>query len=96
MDESRAEVLLDLGGRFSFEWDVKFEFEFTGDFPVQMYSHFFETLASNGKFNLQMKASGKNDHHIAEALFKAFARSLRIALSNNVADYELASSKGLV
>lgn len=96
MDESRAEVLVDLGGRSGFKWDVSFKDNFTGDFPVQMYPHFFESLASAGKFTLHMNASGSNDHHIAEALFKAFARAIRIALSNDIGEYEMPSSKGLI
>lgn len=96
MDESQATAVIDLGGRFGFEWDVKFESEFTGDFPTQMYSHFFSSMATSGKFTLHLKATGKNDHHIAEALFKAFARAIRVALSNDIKEYELPSSKGVI
>jgi len=96
MDESQATAVIDLGGRFGFEWDVVFTDAFTGDFPTQMYSHFFSSLATAGKFTLHLKANGKNDHHIAEALFKAFARALRIALSNQINEYELPSSKGII
>lgn len=96
MDESQASAVIDLGGRFGFEWDVKFTSEFTGDFPTQMYSHFFSSMATAGQFTINLSAKGNNDHHIAEALFKAFARALRIALSNDIKDYELPSSKGLI
>lgn len=96
MDESQATAVIDLGGRFGFEWDVEFQSNFTGDFPTQMYSHFFSSMATAGKFTLHLKANGKNDHHIAEALFKAFARALRVALSNQISEYELPSSKGII
>lgn len=96
MDESQATVLIDLGGRFGFEWDVEFQANFTGDFPTQMYRHFFSSMATAGKFTLHIKANGKNDHHIAEALFKSFARALRIAMSNQISEYELPSSKGII
>lgn len=96
MDESRAEVLIDLGGRAAFVWDVEFTCDMSGDFPTQMYKHFFDTLASSGRFALHMKASGENDHHIAESLFKAFGRALRVALSKSVDDYEIPSSKGVI
>jgi histidinol-phosphate aminotransferase len=96
MDESRAEVLIDLGGRGAFVWNVKFTGEKIGDFPSEMFRHMFSTLSSSGKFTLHVSASGDNDHHIAEAVFKAFARSLRIALSNNPDEYTVPSSKGEV
>lgn len=96
MDESQATVVIDLGGRFAFKWDVKFTSAFTGEFPTQMYSHFFSSMATAGKFTLHIQAQGQNDHHIAEALFKAFARAVRIALSNDIKEYELPSSKGVI
>ncbi len=96
MDESRAEVLIDLGGRATFVWNVMFKGEKIGDFPTEMFRHFFSTLSSSGKFTLHISASGENDHHKAEAVFKAFARSLRMALSNSVDDYSIPSSKGEV
>ncbi|MHC1779964.1 MAG: histidinol-phosphate transaminase [Bacteroidales bacterium] len=96
MDESRAEVLIDLGGRGAFVWDVNFKGEKIGDFPSEMFRHMFSTLSSSGKFTLHISASGDNDHHIAEAIFKAFARALRIALSNSPDEYVVPSSKGEV
>lgn len=97
MDESAAEVLLDLGGRFAFKWEASLKNQFIGDFPTEMLSHFFYSLASAGKFTLHMRAAGENEHHIAEALFKSFARALRIALSRNAAEYDaVPSSKGVI
>ena len=96
MDESEAKVVIDLGGRAGFKWNVSFRGESVGDFPCEMFEHFFKSLADSGKFTFHAEAFGDNDHHIAEAVFKAFARAMRIALSNNINEYELPSSKGLI
>lgn len=96
MDESRAEVLLDLGGRYTFVWSVSFCGERVGEFPCEMFRHFFSTLSASGLFTLHISAQGENDHHKAEAIFKAFARALRIALSNDVNAYQTPSSKGVI
>ncbi len=96
MDESRAEVVIDLGGRFAFGWEVNFSTTYVGDFPTQMFKHFFYSLALSGHFALHMSAKGENDHHIAESLFKAFGRALRDAMAGSGKDYEIPSSKGLI
>ncbi|PKO99499.1 MAG: histidinol-phosphate transaminase [Bacteroidetes bacterium HGW-Bacteroidetes-8] len=96
MDESRAEVLLDLGGRASFIWDVSFKGERVGEFPCEMFRHFFSTLSSSALVTLHISAQGDNDHHKGEAIFKAFARALRVALSNDVNLYQTPSSKGVI
>ncbi len=79
MDESAAECLLDLSGRSYVCWDAHFKRERVGDFPTELAKHFFESLATAGAFNLQLKLRGENDHHQLEAGFKAFARCLRLA-----------------
>ncbi len=94
MDESKAEVLIDLGGRALFVWDVEFKSEKIGEFPTEMFKHLFATLSSVGKFTLHITASGENEHHKAEAIFKAFARALKMALANDPAFYFIPSSKG--
>lgn len=96
MDESRSMVLLDLGGRFSFEWNVNFTREYVGDVPTEMFRHFFETLASRMSANLHIEASGENNHHIAEAIFKAFARTLKAAAARNIFSNVAPSSKGML
>ncbi len=96
MDESRAEVLIDFGGRPYFVWEASFKGDKVGSFPCEMFRHFFSTLSSSGKFTLHIKATGESDHHKAEAIFKAFARSLRIAMSNKISDYQIPSSKGII
>lgn len=96
MDESRAIVLLDFGGRAELVWDVEFTREYVGDVPTEMFKHFFKSLSTAMKANLYVEAHGENNHHIAEAVFKAFARSVRQAVARNVFSYELPSSKGLL
>ena len=96
MDESRALVLLDFGGRIDFAWDVEFTREYVGDTPTEMFKHFFQSLCTASKCNLRIEAKGENNHHIAEAVFKAYARALRSAIKRDVFKYELPSSKGLL
>jgi imidazoleglycerol-phosphate dehydratase/histidinol-phosphatase len=96
MDESRAMVLIDLGGRADFLWDVEFTREYVGDTPTEMYSHFFHSLSSALKCNLQVTARGENNHHLIEGVFKAFARALRMAVQRNPFSHSLPSSKGIL
>ncbi|MBO4624592.1 MAG: bifunctional histidinol-phosphatase/imidazoleglycerol-phosphate dehydratase HisB [Bacteroidales bacterium] len=96
MDESRAIVLLDFGGRSELVWDVEFTREYIGDVPTEMFPHFFKSLANAMQANLYVQARGENNHHLAEAVFKAFARSLKQSVRRNVFSYDLPSSKGLL
>ena len=96
MDESRALVLLDFGGRSELVWDVQFTREYVGDMPTEMFRHFFKSLSDAMHANLYVQARGENNHHLAEGIFKAFARTLRQAVRRNVFSYELPSSKGLL
>jgi imidazoleglycerol-phosphate dehydratase / histidinol-phosphatase len=79
MDESQAEVALDLSNRPYLVWKAEFHREYAGDFPLEMAEHFFHTLAMNLKATLQIRVDGKNEHHKIESIFKGFARSLRFA-----------------
>lgn len=96
MDESSALVLLDFGGRSELVWNVEFTREYVGDVPTEMFKHFFKSFCDAAKCNLRVDARGENNHHIAEAVFKAFARSLRQAARRDVFSYDLPSSKGLL
>ena len=96
MDESRAIVLLDLGGRSELVWDVAFTREYVGDVPTEMFKHFFKSLSSSLQANLYVQARGENNHHLAEGIYKAFARTLKQAAARNVFSYDLPSSKGLL
>ena len=96
MDESRAIVLMDFGGRSELVWDVAFTREYVGDVPTEMFRHFFKSLSDAMRANLYVQACGENNHHLAEAVFKAFARSLKQAVRRDVFSYDLPSSKGLL
>ena len=96
MDESKAMVLMDLGGRIEFVWDVEFKREYVGDVPTEMFWHFFRSLGAAMSCNLHISASGENDHHIAEGIFKAFARALKMAVRKEQFSYSLPSSKGVL
>ena len=96
MDECRAEVLLDFGGRPEFVWDVPFTREYVGDTPTEMFKHFFKSMSDSMRCNLHVRASGENNHHLIEGVFKAFARALRQAVRRDVFSYSLPSSKGVL
>lgn len=94
MDESSAHVLLDLGGRTDFVWEVPFTREYVGDTPTEMFKHFFQSLSHAAHANLHIQAQGENNHHLIEGVFKAFARALRQALRRDVFRNQIPSSKG--
>lgn len=101
MDECRALALIDFGGRIEFQWKVPFTREYVGDTPTEMFQHFFKALCAAMKCNLHIEATGgleddPNNHHLAEAVFKAFARALRMAIKREPFSYELPSSKGVL
>lgn len=94
MDESLAQVALDFGGRTYLVWDVEFKREMIGDLPSEMLSHFFKSFCDGAKCNLNIKVQGDNDHHKAEAIFKAFAKSLKMAVKLDPLNMDLPSTKG--
>lgn len=96
MDDCDAAVLMDFGGRIDFKWNVEFRREKVGDVPTEMFSHFFQSVCCGAKCNLHIWAEGENEHHKAEAIFKAFARALRMAVARTPFPYELPSSKGVL
>ncbi len=96
MDECSALVLLDFGGRIDFEWDVEFKREYVGDVPTEMFRHFFQSLCSAARCNLQIAAKGDNEHHKIEGVFKAFSRALRMAVKREGMSTEIPSSKGVL
>jgi imidazoleglycerol-phosphate dehydratase/histidinol-phosphatase len=93
MDDSLAQVSMDLGGRPWLVWDVVFKSDKIGEMPSEMFFHFFKSFTDNAKCNLNIKAEGDNDHHKAEAIFKGFARALKCAIKQTD-DYRLPSTKG--
>lgn len=96
MDDCDAAVLMDFGGRIDFKWNAEFKREKVGDVPTDMFSHFFQSVCAGAKCNLHIWAEGDNEHHKAEAIFKAFARALRMAVAKTPFPYELPSSKGIL
>ena len=96
MDECRAMVLIDFGGRADFVWDVPFTRDRVGDVPTEMFKHFFKSLCVAMRCNLHIEARGENNHHLIEGVFKAFARALKMAIRRDVFKYDLPSSKGVL
>ena len=94
MDDSRSSVWLDLGGRPWLVWEVEFRRDCIGDFPTEMFYHFFKSLCDSAKMNLHVNAQGTNEHHKAESIFKAFARALKMAIRRDVNQARIPSSKG--
>lgn len=93
MDDSEASVSLDLGGRSWLKWNVSFSAPMIGEMPAEMIFHFFKSFSDNAKCNLNISADGTNDHHKAEAIFKAFAKALKLAVKQT-GDFKLPSTKG--
>ncbi|MGF1669510.1 MAG: imidazoleglycerol-phosphate dehydratase HisB [Balneolaceae bacterium] len=97
MDEALATVAIDLSNRPFLKWNVPLKREYIGDFPTEMAEHFFYTLAMNVKATLHVDASGKNEHHVIESVFKGFAKAFRFAISRNERIKNiLPSTKGLL
>lgn len=83
MDDCLAQVAIDFGGRPWLIWEVHFQREFIGDMPTEMGKHFFKSFSDNARCNLNIKAQGDNEHHKMEAVFKAFARAISMAVARN-------------
>jgi imidazoleglycerol-phosphate dehydratase/histidinol-phosphatase len=96
MDDCLCSVALDFGGRPWLVWDAEFHREKIGEMPTEMFLHFFKSLSDAAKMNLNIKAEGANEHHKIEGIFKAFARSLKMAIKRDIYHYELPSSKGVL
>jgi imidazoleglycerol-phosphate dehydratase/histidinol-phosphatase len=82
MDDSLAQVTLDFGGRPWLTWDVIYRSERVGNIPSEMFSHFFRSFSDSAKCNIHVHAAGENEHHKTEAIFKAFARAVRMAVTS--------------
>ncbi len=94
MDECLCSVALDFGGRPWLVWNAEFKREYVGDMPTEMFLHFFKSLSDSAKMNLNIKAEGDNEHHKIEGIFKALARSIKMAVKRDIYKYELPSTKG--
>jgi imidazoleglycerol-phosphate dehydratase/histidinol-phosphatase len=96
MDDCMAQVLIDFGGRPWLVWDVEFKREKIGEMPTEMFSHFFKSFTDAARCNLNIKAEGINEHHKIEAIFKAFARAIKMAVRRDVFSSELPTTKGVL
>ncbi len=94
MDDCLAQVCLDFGGRPWLIWDAEFKREKIGEMPTEMFQHFFKSVSDAARMNLNIKAEGTNEHHKIEGIFKAFARSIRMAVKRDIYHYQLPSTKG--
>jgi len=96
MDEAEAKVLIDFGGRNWIVWDAEFHREKVGEMPTEMFFHFFKSFSDAAKANLNISCKGENEHHKIEAIFKAFAKSIKMAVKRNPNSDALPSTKGVL
>ncbi len=95
MDDCLAQVAIDFGGRPWCVWEADFKREKIGEMPTEMFSHFFKSFSDKARCNLNIKAEGRNEHHKIEAIFKAWARAIRMAVSQT-SDGSMPSTKGVL
>ena len=96
MDDCLCSVALDFGGRAWLVYDVEFKREYVGDLPTEMILHFFKSFSDAARMNLNIKAEGDNEHHKIEGIFKALAKSIKMAVKRDIYQYELPSTKGIL
>jgi imidazoleglycerol-phosphate dehydratase/histidinol-phosphatase len=96
MDEAEAKVLIDFGGRNWIVWDAEFKREKIGEMPTEMFFHFFKSFSDAAKANLNISCQGDNEHHKIEAIFKAFAKAIKMAVRRNPDSDALPSTKGVL
>jgi len=94
MDDCLSQVAIDFGGRPWLVWDVEFNREKIGDVPAEMFFHFFKSFTDSSKSNLNIKSEGNNEHHKIESIFKAFAKSIKMAVNQTDQNFNLPSTKG--
>src|SRR5450432_23473 len=96
MDEADAKVLIDFGGRNWMVWNASFKREMIGEMPTEMFFHFFKSFSDAAKCNLNIECHGDNEHHKIEAIFKAFAKAIRMAVKRDPFSNYLPSTKGVL
>lgn len=96
MDDSDAQVLLDFGGRNWIVWNAHFQREKVGDMPTEMFFHFFKSFSDAARCNLNITCHGENEHHKIEAIFKAFAKAIRMAVKRDPLSNHLPTTKGII
>ncbi|WP_026260137.1 bifunctional histidinol-phosphatase/imidazoleglycerol-phosphate dehydratase HisB [Segetibacter koreensis] len=96
MDEAEAKVLIDFGGRNWIVWNTDFKREKIGEMPTEMFFHFFKSFSDAAKCNLNIECKGDNEHHKIEAIFKAFAKAIKMAVKRDPLSNYLPSTKGVL
>jgi len=96
MDDCLAQVAIDFGGRNWLVWEADFKREMIGKMPTEMFFHFFKSFTDGAKCNLNIKVEGVNEHHKIEAIFKAFAKAIKMAVKRDVEKMILPSTKGML
>ncbi len=96
MDDCFAQVAIDFGGRNWLVWETEFKREMIGKMPTEMFMHFFKSFTDGAQCNLNIKAEGTNEHHKIEAIFKAFAKAIKMAVKRDVEKMILPSTKGVL
>jgi len=96
MDDCLAQVAIDFGGRSWIEWRVEFRREKIGEMPTEMFYHFFKSFSDAAKCNLNIQADGHNEHHKIEAIFKALAKSIKMAVVRDPGNKQLPTTKGML
>lgn len=96
MDDCLAQVSIDFGGRNWLVWEANFKREYVGQMPTEMFMHFFKSFTDGAKCNLNIKAEGINEHHKIEAIFKAFSKSIKMAVKRDIDRMILPSTKGML
>jgi imidazoleglycerol-phosphate dehydratase / histidinol-phosphatase len=96
MDEAEAKVLIDFGGRSWIIWNAEFKREHIGEMPTEMFFHFFKSFSDAARCNLNIECQGENEHHKIEAIFKAFAKAIRMAVKRDPLSNYLPSTKGVL
>jgi imidazoleglycerol-phosphate dehydratase/histidinol-phosphatase len=96
MDETEAKVLIDFGGRNWLGWNAEFKREKIGEMPTEMFFHFFKSFSDGAKCNLNIECKGDNEHHKIEAIFKAFAKAIKMAVKRDPLSNYLPSTKGVL
>ncbi|WP_430400721.1 bifunctional histidinol-phosphatase/imidazoleglycerol-phosphate dehydratase HisB [Flavobacterium sp.] len=96
MDDCLAQVAIDFGGRNWLVWEANFKREMIGQMPTEMFFHFFKSFTDGAKANLNIKAEGTNEHHKIEAIFKAFAKAIKVAVKRDTDKMILPSTKGML
>jgi len=96
MDDCLAQVAIDFGGRSWLVWDVEFKREKIGEMPTEMFYHFFKSFSDASKSNVNIKAEGTNEHHKIEAIFKAFAKAIKMAIKRDPLNNSLPTTKGIL